>query len=305
MNKKLKVQGMTMISALLTIGYHAAYADNSNSCTFYAKFIKSDAGFSVESAANDYIDSEDVLQITLSQDDSNKIKINNVTVPYIETAQGELNVTCRSVGSNRYQAACGGYFVDKNISGTAATKSLAYIATLGIGAIIDAGTGFSYRVTANNEAIQSVRESSDILSSNYSAPYIQSCVASINEQRKIQAINQKKQQEEAVAIKKQQDQAKLAYANWLASMPKYRSQLKPSSVTNCGTVIEIKGTMVHIQTGSDARDIWMPLTDIYSYQDNQSRLVGCHDSNRWYKRYGNWVNGDNYYQNGKQYNDEL
>lgn len=300
MNKKLKVQGMAIISTLLTIIYHTSYADNSNSCNFYAKFIKFDNGYIVESAAKSYIDEQNVLLVELTSNDD-KITLKDMRVPYKEYPKG----ICRSVGSNDYQALCGGYFVSTDVGRTAVEKPLVYIATLGIGAVIDAANGGIYETSVNKATVNMAKESSDILTSPYSAPFIQACSAYYDVQRKASAINEKLRQQEAANRKKQEDQAKVAYANWLASMPKYRSQLKPSNITNCGTVIEIKATMVHIQTGSDARDIWMPLTDIYSYQDNQSRFVGCHDSNRWYKRYGNWVNGDNYYQNGKQYNDEL
>lgn len=285
---------------LLAAIYSHAYAIDTNSCNFYAKFIKSDNGYIVESAAKSYIDEQNVLLVELTSN-SDKIIIKDMRVPYKEYPKG----ICRSVGSNDYQALCGGYFVSTDVGRTAVSKPLIYIVTFGIGAVLDVANGSIYETSVNTDAVNIAKESSDILTSHYSAPFIQACRIYYVEQRKSNELNEKLQQQEEANRKKQEDQAKVAYTNWLASMPKYRSQLKSSSVTNCGTVIEIKGTMVHIQTGSDARDIWMPLTDIYSYQDNQSRLVGCHDSNRWYKRYGNWANGDNYYQNGKQYNDEL
>lgn len=295
------LMGFTAIKygILLAAIYSNAYAIDTNSCNFYAKFIKSDTGgYIVESAAKSYIDEQDVLLVELASN-GDKVTLKNMRVPYREFP----DANCRSIGKNDYEALCGGYFVTKQVGKTAVVKPLMYIFTLGIAAVVDTAGGVAYAATSNVDEVNAAKESSNIMTSPYSAPFIQTCADYYDEQSKTNALNEKLRQQEEARLKKQEDQAKLAYANWLASMPKYRSQLKPSSVTNCGTVIEIKGTMVHMQTGSDARDIWMPLTDIYSYQDNQSRLVGCHDSNRWYKRYGNWVNGDNYYQNGKQYND--
>jgi len=300
MNEKHCGHAITIISTLLMMTITQAYADSTNSCTFYAKFVKSDTGYIVESAAKSYIDSENVLIVELGLN-TDKVVLRNMRVPYREFP----NANCRTVGTNDYQALCGGYFVTKQIGKTAVVKPLMYVFTLGIGAIIDTAGGVAYAATSDVDAVNAAKESSNILTSPYTAPYFQSCASYYDEQHKAEIIKQKNQQEADAAIKKQQELAKMAYSNWIASMPKYRSQLKPSIVTNCGTVIEIKGTMVHLQTGSDARDIWMPLTDVYSYQDNQSRLVGCHDSNRWYKRYGNWVNGDTVYKNGKDYNDEL
>lgn len=286
---------------LLAAIYSQAYAGDVGSCNFYAKFTKSDTGsYIVASAAESYIDEQDVLRVELASN-GDKIILENMHVPYKEFPKG----TCRSVGANDYQALCGGYFVNKQVGKTAAVKPFLYIATLGIGAVVDAAGGFYYDAETNIDEVNAAKESSNIMSSPYSAPFIQACANYYSDQNKANLLNEKLRQQEEANRKKQEEQAKLAYANWLSSMSKFRGHLKPSSVTNCGTVIEVKGTMVHIQTGSDARDIWVPLTDIYSYQDNQSRIVGCHDSNRWYKRYGNWVNGDTYYQNGQQYNDTI
>ncbi|TXI98993.1 MAG: hypothetical protein E6Q32_09035 [Neisseriales bacterium] len=90
------------------------------------------------------------------------------------------------------------------------------------------------------------------------------------------------------------------------NMKTFRTKLQPGDDVNCGTVIEVKGKMVHVQTGSDARDIWIANTNIFP-QNIDGKIVGCKDSNRWYKRYGNWVQagGNNYYRNDSNYNDDI
>lgn len=284
----------------------SSYAEESQPCTFYAKFNKVNNKYEVESASSEYINEENVLITELKYDNStNKIELGNLRVPYKETPS-TIKAPCRSIGENSYPPVCGGYFVSKDVAGTAVKKPVMWVITLGIGAVVDLANGSIYDTNADQEQIDNAKESSDILTSRYSEPYINSCKLFYSNVEK-QKAEQKRNEEIAAAKQKQiEENQRNIYKKWLASMSKFRAQLKPSSLTNCGTVIETKSSMVHVQTGSDAGNVWLPSSSIYSVQDSQGKYVGCHDSNRWYKRYGNWVNNNNTYtQSGISYNDDM
>lgn len=89
------------------------------------------------------------------------------------------------------------------------------------------------------------------------------------------------------------------------ALDKFRKALKSGQVTNCGTVIDSKANMIYVQTGSDAGAVWIAKQFLYPQYDESSYVIGCKDSNRWYKRYGNWVsnNGNQFTKNGTNYID--
>lgn len=129
----------------------------------------------------------------------------------------------------------------------------------------------------------------DFLTSDLTKPYIESCDNYIRWNKETTAKNRA----EDLARHETEKQAKISFTNDLTTGTNlFRSKLKPAEVTNCGTVIELKGKgnqqMIHVQTGSDARDIWIGITNIYP-QKISNQMIGCKDANRWYKRYGNWT----------------
>lgn len=262
---------------------------NAEDCAFYAKLVKVDNQYIVESASKYYIDEPNVLKVQVA----NSGNISSMKVPYQDFKKGGSG--CRAVGSNDHQALCSGDFVSKNIASSIAIKPFAYVLTLGIVAVGDAAMGFTYGTEANESSIMLAKEHSNIMTSSISSPFIQECKSyylASDEKYKNELIERDRQNiETQKKIEKENNARKIATEKWMLSMQQYRKNLKAGDVTNCGTVIEVKSPMVHIQTGSDARDIWIKNNNIYSSVDNQNRVVGCKDDNRWYKRDGNWVQG--------------
>ncbi|MBY0379736.1 MAG: hypothetical protein K2P99_04990 [Burkholderiales bacterium] len=129
----------------------------------------------------------------------------------------------------------------------------------------------------------------DFLINPITKPMINKCEYYVQLENK--KIGMQKEQDEATFLKTQQEQnkfnAKLKY-----DTQNIRTSLHLSDITNCGTVIDIKGNgstrMVHVQTGSDARDIWIGISHIYP-QEVLDKTIGCRDENRWYKKEGQWV----------------
>ena len=85
----------------------------------------------------------------------------------------------------------------------------------------------------------------------------------------------------------------------------FRKNLAPGDATNCGAVIETRGQIARIQTGSDALIAWIPTKYLFPKNNTAGALIDCHDDNRYYKKYGNWVqnNGRQFYKTGLDYVD--
>ena len=85
----------------------------------------------------------------------------------------------------------------------------------------------------------------------------------------------------------------------------FRKKLTPGVTSNCGTIIDVKNSVVQVQTGSDAGVVWVPIKSIYPQVSHDGKIIDCHDDNRYYKKYGNWVQngGRQFYNNGTSYVD--
>ena len=71
---------------------------------------------------------------------------------------------------------------------------------------------------------------------------------------------------------------------------KFRQNIKQGTQTNCGTVIENKGIMYFVQTGSDAGAIWIKKNYLNPLKDVDGNYIQCSDDNRLYKNSnGSWV----------------
>lgn len=125
----------------------------------------------------------------------------------------------------------------------------------------------------------------DFLTSPIAKPYIQACENYIKE-----LIQRKKELDEKEAQPKIQFKARLEEQTM-----RLRKSLKPSDITNCGTVIKTKGSkssqMVYVQTGTDFGAVWFSINNIYPNTVND-KIISCRDSNRWYKHGGQWIQSD-------------
>lgn len=153
------------------------------------------------------------------------------------------------------------------------------------------GVGYTFDKLMKTNSWQMISNgfNNDFLTSEISKPYIESCNKYIrwDKENKAEALAKDKAKEES------DKQAQQSFTHDLITATnRFRLKLKPSDITNCGTVIELKGKgnqkMIHVQTGSDARDIWIGITNIYP-QNINNYIIGCRDTSRWYKRYGNWT----------------
>lgn len=114
-------------------------------------------------------------------------------------------------------------------------------------------------------------------------------------------LQQYQKQQKSISLAKAQDDANKIAAKYNL----FRSKLSEGDTTNCGTIIQLKQKLAYIQTGSDAGAVWINREFLYPQVDDNGKVIGCKDSNRWYKRYGNWVtgNGSQFIQNSTPFND--
>lgn len=142
----------------------------------------------------------------------------------------------------------------------------------------------SWHIEKNNE-INKRLIMGDFLTSSISKPYIKACENYIK-----QSLQRKKEQDE------KEEQPKIQFKAQLKEQTiKLRKSLKPSDTTNCGTIIKINGNkstrMVYVQTGTDFGAVWFSINNIYPSTIND-KIISCRDSNRWYKRGGQWIQHD-------------
>lgn len=161
--KKLNYNNWLLFS-LIFAAYSSVYADDN--CYFYAKFRMEESSFKVESASKDYIDDENVLQLQLEYLNDKSL---DYKVPF-------WNGDCSTAYSNKgIRSKCGGDFINKDVGSNVAVKPLIYIFTLGIGAVVDAAKGVTYKTSVNKENLALAKQTSDALTSSMTAPFIAQC----------------------------------------------------------------------------------------------------------------------------------
>lgn len=286
----IKLCFKTVASVCLTFPCLMVHADAI--CSFYAKFKNTDRGYLVESASKSYIDEENVLLV--------KYNIDTNVVMSMELPLTNDKSCSLAYNNSGHNAVCSGDFINSN--GTVAKNVFFTTITLGLGPLATGGLSGGQ---TNFKNIKLATENSDVTTSLYTTPILQECKVELTQKSIQQKTQEKLKIEQNIERQAEFIQQKEQDQNWLKSMQQFRKALKQGMNTNCGTVIELKNSIVHVQTGGDARDAWIPISNIYSSTDNRGRYVGCRDDNIWYKRYGNWVTNNNFYKNGTAYNDDI
>lgn len=126
-----------------------------------------------------------------------------------------------------------------------------------------------------------VNFNNDFMTSAVSRPFINNCESYLISERRYQKLVEKNDNSFTEHFKTQ--------------TKNLRSNLKPSDITNCGTVVKVQGKgsaqMVYIQTGTDLGAVWFSIANIYpQYVDG--KVIGCKDGNRIYKAGGQWRQSD-------------
>jgi hypothetical protein len=149
------------------------------------------------------------------------------------------------------------------------------------------GTSNACKVLLNTKSLEMLESGfhTNFLTSQISKPYINAC------ENYIAAEHAKQIAVDKIRKTKEQDFNTL----FLNETKILRSTLKPSDITNCGIVIEIKSKeatkMVRVQTGGDAGVIWTSINNIFpQFVDN--KIIGCKDGVSVYKAAGVWLRND-------------
>jgi len=256
-------------------------------CFVFAQFNKDGESYTVEKVSPAYLDAPSVLYV--------KYRVSNNTIveafipkPFTDKG-GYLNHgLCTPVNNTHIHPQCEGIFVTTNGATATALHAVAGALTLGL---FTAATGGSYKAEPNEEAIKEVQTHSNFFVSPVTQNYLAGCKQYEINQDKIQ---QEKTQQLAIIENKEQEQLKLAQADKLAQLEaynkkeqiyeqKFRATIKQGSETNCGTVIETKGIMAHVQTGGDAGSIWIKKDYLAPTFNINSQYIACSDNNRTYR----------------------
>lgn len=197
--KKLNYSNWLLLPLMVSVHY-SVYADDN--CYFYAKFKMEESSFKVESASKDYIDDENVLQIEYLNDKSLDYK-----VPF-------WSGDCSTAYSNKgIRSKCGGDFINKDVGSNAVVKPLTYIFTLGIGAVVDAAKGITYKTSVNKENLTLAKQTSDALTNPVTLPFIAQCKQQQSEINKQLVLVQEEQAKTLVMYQSLQNKCDQAIAN--------------------------------------------------------------------------------------------
>lgn len=234
-------------------------------CPAWIKFEKVNESYQVVSASEYKINSENVLLSEINAETG------EISKPLLPLENNEF--VCSSKSKEANKMFCGGDFVNSKRWSFSKTEP-------------------------NMENIRKIQVQSDYLSSPIIKSVILSCVQEYNFKRQKRESMEEFEQKRVLAeerFKEQQLNKQIAENNkYLVNEKNYeqhfRKNMQQGMQTNCGTIIEFKGVMAHVQTGSDAGDIWIKKDYLAPEFDINHKYIACGDGNRYYKTAnGGWV----------------
>jgi hypothetical protein len=243
---------------------------------YYVQFQKKGESYVATNISQEQIDNENVLYLLINIDGRGS----DLVIPPFITDQETIRVRnlkmglCSAMyGNNGYKSLCSGDFVQK-IDGETKRNIANGVLTLGLSTII---SGASYDTEPNKANISLAKEG--FLINMFS--YIESSMLMCKEKYDIQmdkaqlSINQR--QEEAKQTKKIED--------------KFRKNLTVGEETNCGIVVDLRASLVQVQTPTKRGMVWFKKEYIYPVLGINNVYNGCSDSNYTYRSSisGKWI----------------
>lgn len=281
---QISIKRLRLIGLLL-IAYNGSYAEDiiqaSKNCRLWIEFAKVGESYNVINASDQPINSGNVLQASFINGD-----VADLMVP--------PTGGCSTKTDKNNKASCEGDFVTTNSIKNAGKNLLAFVGTLGTYQLTE---GYGYTTEPNLENIKLAETTSNYKNSPITEKYINNCRNYyINDRKLAESIELeriRKAELEKKSLEMQQRENEIARQKYEANEKiyeqKFRTQLKQSSETNCGTVVELKGKMVLVQTGGDAGAVWFNKDYIAPIYDINNNVIACRDNNRIYKNENGWV----------------